>query len=556
MTSAVNIVIKAGGKDLSNEVSVIGFDSHYICHGIPEARLVLREAATGPALFKATERKELEPGSKIDIALNYLGDPKAKADAFKGIITRRSLKVDRNGARLVIDCHDPLIKLVEPRLTQRFKEASTDKDVITLLLKNAGLKPEKLAATKAKHPQLIIFDDDAWSFIKYRAEANGLLVMPRVTGLTIDAADKIKGKSHEVKLNQMLAVDLQLDVSSALGEVSVSGWDIAKQAATKPAKGAAPKIAGGPMDSKKAAKAMGRKPWKPVSGNAPGPEELAGWSAGEMVYRELDRYQGQLTLPGRGDIQQGDKVKLIDTSKSFAGEYLVTGIRHRVNSTGWQTVLRIGLPLTRTGFFKGLHKVHQPMRGLLTGVVKDFKKKEKTDLFRVAVKVAALGSKDNLVWARLAGPFASKETGLFLPPRPGDEVVLGWFGNSSSEPVILGSVHNPKNKPPAVYADKDNEMARGLVLAKDKLSWQFNQKEVSHTLTVGDDKHTLVMSGKEGLTITQDKHKLAIGKAIDVESDKDITLKAKAKLNMEPGADATIKAGGKCAIQAAKTEIK
>ncbi|WP_459613983.1 phage baseplate assembly protein V [Dickeya oryzae] len=52
------------------------------------------------------------------------------------------------------------------------------------------------------------------------------------------------------------------------------------------------------------------------------------------------------------------------------------------------------------------------------------------------------------LWARLASYYASSGIGAQFMPEVGDEVILGYFNNNPSDPVILGSLYSSKNPPP------------------------------------------------------------------------------------------------------------
>ncbi|WP_211826852.1 phage baseplate assembly protein V [Kistimonas asteriae] len=559
MSQAANIAFKADGKDLSRELKFISLTTRYECHCIPEATVVVSDGNPADGKYPASELAQLAPGKTVEIALSYMGKKAEESVVFSGLITGQQIQVSRGSSRLVLQLHGDLIKLVEPRLTQVFKEKSKDGDLIKTLLKDGGVKFEDkhIAKTEVEHTQLAIFDESAWSFIKYRAEANGLVLMPVVNSVVVNEPGKVEGKSHAFKIDHFIDANLKLDDTSALDKVSATAWSVKEQKDASPVKGAVPAIGGGSETAQLAAKAMARSEWVAVS-DVPAAEaasaakELKGWVAGELLYRELDRYQGSLVMNGTGDINPGDKLKLEDFGKVFQGEYLVTGIRHEVDQQGWRTTVRIGIPITRTAFFQGLHKRRAAVRGLLVGQVQPYKE-DPNKLFRLPVKVPTFGSKDNIVWARPASPYASNEVGLFLPPKPNDEVVLGWFGNSPSEPVILGAVHNPKNKPPGVYDEKMEQ--RGLVVSKDALTLMFDEKEKTLTLSASKDTNQ-VLAEKDGMAITVAEKKINVGKEMVIESDKDITLKAGAKLILKPGADAVIEAGGKCQVTASKTEIQ
>ena len=508
--SAVSVKVTADGKELTPKLRVVAIEAVWQCHDIPQATLVIADGDSTTGKWQNSELAQLAPGKEIDIKASFLGDKASEAPLFKGLITGQSLKASSAGTFLTLQLHGDLIKLVEPRLTQVFAEKSKDGDIIKKLITDGGAKAKTLAATKVQHTQLAVYDESAWSFIKYLAEANGLLVMPGLEGVTIDEPGKIKGDNHKLKIDQFKQVSLDLDDTSALDKVSTTAWSVKDQKTESPAKGTTPgNIAGGKEKPATAAKAMGRKEWTTVAGSMLQAGELTGWSTAELVYRELDRYRGSLSTQGM-KAALGDTLELEDFGALFNGKYMVTGVVQRVDADGWGTTLKIGLPITRTRFFKGLHKQGPRVRGLLIGQVQAYKDDPEKQ-FRFPVLVPAFGSKDNILWARLGSPYASAEAGLFLPPKANDEVVLGWCDDDPRQPVILGSLHNPKNKPPLEH-DKKFEQ-RGLIITKDALTWLFDEKEKNLKLTASDKVSTL-LSEKEGQLLSQDKNTLTLNKEV------------------------------------------
>jgi uncharacterized protein involved in type VI secretion and phage assembly len=56
-------------------------------------------------------------------------------------------------------------------------------------------------------------------------------------------------------------------------------------------------------------------------------------------------------------------------------------------------------------------------------------------------------------------PWLSNGFGAFFLPEVGDEVVLGYFNNDPSHPVILGSLYSSKHTPPYALAAENNTKA-------------------------------------------------------------------------------------------------
>jgi len=547
MTTTVNITLKAGGKDLSRDLAqaLISLDCNYDANGIPEATVIFNESKLASNEFDAADTAELEPGKPIELLISRIDKKKDEKHIFSGVITGHSLRIKDSGAQFILHCHSALICLVEPRLTQVFKEKTDDAKVLKDLI-----APSKVTAQikggKIKHEQLAIYDQHAWDFIKYRVEANGMLLMPWINKqgkelLTIQAPNAFKTKAIELTLglSPILELDLSLDTTNALDKLKTAAWDAAKQANDKgqasktPASGM--KITSGPITAAKAAKGLARSAeWLPIRGTGLTPPELQGWSASEVLYRELDRYQGQITLQGRHDIHPGGHIKLVKLSKNFTGEFLVTGVRHKVGPGDWTTTVRIGLPITRTSFFKGLHKQHSTVRSILVGKALGYGKADSGKLNRIQVEVPALGNAK--LWARPGSPYASKDACFFFPPAKGDEVILGWMEGSACEPVILGSLYNADNKPADKY--HDDNMKRTLLLTKDdKLEFDAKGK----TLSLIHQKHSLTLAEKE----------------VTLDAAEPLTLKTAKNMAIEPGKDLAIKAGSPgVTIEASMVEIK
>lgn len=552
MNTAANFTLKADGKDISRDVRLLSVTTRYEIHSIPELSMQLADGNSATGDFKLSEKKELAPGKIIELSASFMGSKGKEAVLFSGLVTGQRITIDRNKSVLVVKGHGDLIKLVEPKLTEVFKEKSKDGDTLKSLLNKRKVKVLKIAATSVQHTQLTLFNENLWSFTKQRAEDNGLLILPSPNGLTIETPDKLNGKVHEVNVDDILNAQLNVDTTSAINKIQVTAWNIKAQKDHPLASATVPKIVGGNQTASVAAKALEHPDWQAQGLSPLEAGELTGWGTGEALYRELDRYQGRLTFTGTGQFSLGDKIKLLHFGTVFKGDYLISGLTHTIDQHGWRTTVQFGFPITRTCFFKKAGYSVTDVPGLLVGQVMPYKE-DPDGLSRLPVKVPAFGTKNNILWARLASPYASKEIGLFLPPNPSDEVILGWFGGKASDPVILGSMYNPKNKSPIALSEKNEK--RGLIMVKDKLSWLFDEKE--KTLTqVASDKVSVVLSEKEGVTINQDKNKLSVNKGMLVDSDKDITLKAKGKSIIKPGGDASIEAGGKCLIKASKTEVK
>ncbi len=544
--SSADITLIADGEILTPTLRIISVECHSQAHDIPEATVIIEEVGVASRDFPSADNAKLEPGKPIILKLGRLAEKDKEEAVFAGVITGQRLRITDSGAQLILQCHSALISLVEPRLTQVFDPKSKDDAVVKKLAKPSGVTVD-MAASKMEHEQLAMLDQHAWGYIRQRAEAGGLLLMPTVDKngketLKIQPPDKFSGGPVKIDfgITDLIGIDLSTDITNSLNKLKTASWDAAKQSNTKgqaspkPASGMKITPAAG-LDAAAASKALKRDAeWLPLLGCQYSPAQLQGWAAGETLYRELDRYKGNLTLPGRCDIKPGGRIELANLPKALNGEYLVTGVRHKLGPGDWTTTVFVGLPLTRTSFFNGLHRQQPAVRSLLVGKALGYSKKDEGKLSRIQVEVPALGGAK--LWARPGSPYASKDACLFLPPAKGDEVILGWLDGSASDPVILGALYNQNAKPADEYHDQN--MKRSLKLsAKDMLEFDAKNKKLS------------LIHQKNSLISTKD--------SLLIDVAKELVLKSADITSITPGKDLKIEAGGGgVEIKAPMVEIK
>lgn len=71
------------------------------------------------------------------------------------------------------------------------------------------------------------------------------------------------------------------------------------------------------------------------------------------------------------------------------------------------------------------------------------------NLARVRVELYAFDTdRDVAPWARVAAPFAGPDSGAFMIPSVGDEVLVVFVGGDPRAPVVVGSLWNGQARPP------------------------------------------------------------------------------------------------------------
>jgi uncharacterized protein involved in type VI secretion and phage assembly len=170
-------------------------------------------------------------------------------------------------------------------------------------------------------------------------------------------------------------------------------------------------------------------------------------------------------------------------------------------------------------------------QGLQVGVVKKLDA-DPAGENRIQVSVPVMQAATDGVWARLANFYSSNAFGAFFLPEIGDEVVLGFFNDDPSHPVILGSVYSSKQVPPYALAAANNTKAL-MTRCKSKIEFDDDKKVITIT-TPG--KNSIVFSDTDKSIVVTDQNSNKIEMAaggITLDSPKDIKITAKGGITLD-----------------------
>ena len=191
--------------------------------------------------------------------------------------------------------------------------------------------------------------------------------------------------------------------------------------------------------------------------------------------------------------------------------------------------------------------------------------KDPDSLGRIQVKVYGYGADIKLPWLRYLQPYASNLMGVYFLPEKGDEVVV--LCGSGSEPdgmVILGSVHNGKNKPKAPDDGKNN-LKQIFTRSGHLIGLNDEDGKEQIDIVASGEKVFIRLIKADGLVqIEADKDlKVKTGSSIAVDTDgtvtvnaaKAITVKSNDKVVVE-AINVEVKASGKASVQGATVSVK
>src|SRR5438270_13414067 len=92
-------------------------------------------------------------------------------------------------------------------------------------------------------------------------------------------------------------------------------------------------------------------------------------------------------------------------------------------------------------------RVYEPMIGIVTD------NKDPSKLGRVKLKFPVLSMDDTTDWVPVVMPGAGKNRGWFFIPEKDDEVLVLFEHGDIDRPLVVGSLWNGKDKPPAKNDD-------------------------------------------------------------------------------------------------------
>ncbi|WP_062057726.1 type VI secretion system tip protein VgrG [Cellvibrio sp. OA-2007] len=547
----VSCIVLCDGTAIATTIEVVSIEIQLAANRINTATLIVNDGDMPNGEFPVSDTETFKPGSEIKIQLGY---DQTVVDVFSGVIIKHSIRISGNNAsHLIIECKDKALAMTAGRKNANYIDKK-DSDIIAQLIGNyAGLSAD-VSVTTTQHKELVQFYCSDWDFMLARAEANGMLV-------TLDAG-KVSVKAPEVSgaavLSLTYGIDIidfsaDLDARHQFQKVTGNAWDLATLALQQGEAAAEELNQQGNINSATLASVLGLSDYRLQSTVPLESAFLSTWAKAQQLKSGLARIRGHVSFQGSGLAKPGTLIELAGVGERFNGNIFVSGVNHSVRDGNWITRVEFGMS---PNWFTETHEtMARPAAGLTSGVSGlhiGIVKKLDADpdgQHRVQVSIPEMSAATDGFWARLANFYSSNSFGAFFIPEIGDEVVLGFFNNDPSYPVILGSLYSSKNVPPYSLAAENNTKA---IVTRTKMKLEFDEeKKIITLITPGANKIVISDDGKSILLQDQNNNKVTLDSAgITLDSPKDITLKAQGKIvlqatqNIEATAQMDIKQTG------------
>jgi Rhs element Vgr protein len=550
VTGVLKLTITSAGEPIKNTVGVIAVEIVRAVNRIPTARISILDGDMPDDDFPVSDTDTFAPGKEIVISAGY-GD--SVSAIFTGIVVRHGIKITGNNeARLQIECKHKAVSLTIGRKNANYVDMK-DSDIISQLVSPCGVSA-KVAATTTQHKEIVQYYSTDWDFIVARAEANGMLVVADDASVAVQPPQTSTAAVLTVTYGiDLMGFQADIDARTQLQSVVGAAWDPSTQAVVQQTARPASLYTQGDLDAATLAKVAGPAAYRLQTTVPLVSDDIKSWAAARQMKSALAKIRGNMKFQGSALAKPGAMIELVGVGKRFSGSVYLGSVRHEIAHGNWITEAEFGM--APQWFTEERGGEDAPASGLLPGVAGlqiGVVKKLDADpegQYKIQVAVSVLQAETEGVWARLASFYGSSGVGAFFVPEIDDEVVIGYFNNDPSYPVVLGSLYSSQRKMP--YELTADNFTKAL-WTKGMLKVIFDDdKKVVTIVTPANNTIVLSDDAKSICLTDQNSNKIEMnGSGILLDSPKDIVLNAKGKVtitavnNIESTAQADIKSTG------------
>ena len=488
--------------------------------------------------FDEVDADFFKPGTAIRLDA---GSVEREEPIFEGLVVQLRIEVSEGErAQMVVECRDYAYPATMGRKNRIF-EQKKDSEIIAEVL--GGYGQVTVDTTGSQYPLLMQYYCTDWDFALSRAEANGLFVTVR--GNRFEVKKPLLNASPVLTVgygNDLIDFDGGVTVADQFGAVEAVSWD-PKQQKVVTTRAKAPELnRQGEGKTERLDEAV-MELWQTDAAMDAG--TLQNWVDGLALQNGLARFEGSFMFYGCAGVVPGCTVELKGMGNRFNGLVYAGQVEHVVEHNVWTTRVYMGVPALR--ITEEPDVVAPPASGWVPGVeglhigkvrkISDDPQKE----HRILVELPWLNGEKKEVWARLAAGYAGKKTGFFFYPEPDDEVVVGFFNDDPSHPVVLGSMYSSKLVP--AFRPEAGNNRKGIV-TRENMRLEFDEeKKVIVLSTPGDNRIEISDDGKSVTLTDQQKNKIVLdGNGICLDSARDIKLTAKGNIVLNAGVKITVEA--------------
>lgn len=532
-TAVVKCSVFSEGNALKESFNLISIVTEKCINKISSAVLTFEDGDLPNQKFPMSDSDEFAPGRKITIKAGY-GD--AEEQIYEGIVVRHGISIAINASTLVVECRDSAIAMTIGRKNANYVDKKNS-EIITLILGQYSDLTKDIDDSTTQFPELVQFNVTDWDYIVARAESSGLLVLVDDNKVSV----KKPSGTSEPLLTVTYGIDLMefeadVDARNVYKQVKSVGWDLDTLKVVEQAVTPVTINKQGNLTADTLAQVMSLDIFKlqttvPLVASA-----LKEWATAKQQKSYLSTICGKMLFQGNASVKLAGLIEVKGVGDRFNGNVFISGIRHEIINGNWTTEIMFGMD---SSWFTETTNVNAEsaagltagVDGLMVGIVKQLDE-DPEGQNRVQVTIPVLQAETEGVWARLIQYYASSGFGNFFIPEIGDEVVIGYFNNDPSNPVILGSLYSSNHTPP--YDLTSDNFIKALVTKSGHKIEFDDDKKVITILTPGGN--TLIFSDEDKSIKVSDVNDNSIALetgGITLNSQKDITIKATGKITLD-----------------------
>jgi Rhs element Vgr protein len=543
--------VNCDGNPLSENAKVVSIETTHAINRIPSAIITILDGDLASDSMPVSDAGTLKPGTEVVISAGY--DLKSEV-IFTGIVIKHALQITGdNYARLVIECRDKALAMTIGRKNENYVDKSDQQIISSLIAKYTGLSSD-VESTDVIYKELVQYYVSDWDYLMTRAEVNGLWVMVDAGKVSVKAP--VASGSPVLSLTygfDVMEFQAEVDARWQLSKVTGNSWDLSTHKLVQETSPAVSLTGQGDLASSSLAKVLNAEAYTLQSAAILESASLKAWGKAQQLKAELSRVRGDMKFQGSSLVKPGVLLELKCVGKHFNGNVIASQVKHSLSEGNWVSEVEFGMP---SYWFTEEYQTNAAdaagwnsgITGLHIGIVMKLEEDPESQ-YKVQVSMPLMNAKTVGVWARFASFYGSSGFGAFILPEIGDEVVLGFFNNDPSYPVILGSLYSAKHKPAYPMENANNIKA---LLTRSKLLMEFDDENKAITL-ITPNKNKIVISDKNQSILIQDEtqNKVELSSSgILIKSPKDITISADGKVMISAQTNVEVKATSDVKIDA------
>lgn len=578
----VGITIKSNGKTIDDEIAVISVLTRAEINRVPEAIISIMDGEPATGDFPVADADTFKPGAEIEIQVGY--GSATHETVFKGIVTGVRLRLSQiQSYRLDVTCRHKAFKMLHPR-KRGIYNSMRDSDVISRILADTGISAT-VDVTTAVHTALIRADCTDWDFLVSRAEVNALIVAAHPDRFTVAEPDANAAAKLEVTFGEdLIRTDIAVSAKQQSARITAAGWSLAEQKVISSNASAGKDFKLGNLDSGKLAEVGGSQEERRATSLPLTDDVLKAVTKGRQMREDLAHVIGTVEFHGSAKAVLSETLDIKNVGERFSGTGLICGIVHRIEDGDWITEVQLGNIDTWLSDATSISgppaaAIALPTHGLAIGKVVKLDE-DPAGQNRIQIMLPELDEGATPFWARLGRDYASRYSGTMFLPELDDEVIVGFFNEDPSSPVILGSLHNPKAQPPERFKeyDKDNNFKAFVTRAQLKIIFDEDKKVLTletpakNTVIMDDEQKSVTLKDQNGNSAVLDGNGISLKSASDMSfsaigdisleaqgsvavSGVEITAAADTSLSLSGGSSAELRSSGVLTVQGSLVKI-